>query len=167
MFWKWPKFSLVKKGPGAHLLLSMFKKAFRKEHPETDLQWCQSRERRVCLGREQSSHSMIWEEPTQAGVLASSKTPVGICSPSSSSSGMKQYRPQTPTMTDLLIVNTLRPMSHSQYFAPVDGGGHWGINFVTYIHNRQFLNTGIIYNTKNYVINRWIEIDRYIFNNMF
>jgi hypothetical protein len=37
-FYKLPKLSSVKKGPGAHLLLSMFKKAFRKEHQETDLQ---------------------------------------------------------------------------------------------------------------------------------
>lgn len=55
-FYKLPKLSSVKKGPGVHLLLSMFKKAFRKEHQETDLQLQrQSLEGCACLETEQGS----------------------------------------------------------------------------------------------------------------
>ena len=55
-FYELLKLSSVKKGPGAHLLLSMFKKAFRKEHQETDLQLQrQSPEGRACLETEQGS----------------------------------------------------------------------------------------------------------------
>lgn len=75
----------MKKGPGAHLLLSMFKKAFRQKHQETDLQLQrQSQEGCACLEKEQGSCSAIREEPTQAGVLEFSKTPVGVLSSSSS-----------------------------------------------------------------------------------
>lgn len=79
MFQKLLELAFMKKGPGAHPLLSTFKKVFRKEHQETDLQLQrQSQESCACSEKEHSSCSARWEEPVQAGALAFSETPVGV-----------------------------------------------------------------------------------------
>lgn len=79
MFQKLLELAFMKKGPGAHPLLSTFKKVFRKEHQETDLQLPRhSQESCACSEKEHSSCSARWEEAAQAGALALSETPVGV-----------------------------------------------------------------------------------------